>query len=177
LHGPVWRNNLTWYIEKYQKWSSYTPENETVMIAYASIYGNTENAVNILASALADRGIKNIVVYDTSVTRADEIVSEAFRCSHIVFAAPTYNAGIFIKMEEILLDIKAHNLQNRTVAFIENGSWAATSGNLMRELVASMKNMNIIENIVSIKSSLKEEQLEDINKLADAIVATMPPLS
>ena len=121
LHGPIWRENIAWFVDKYNKWSTYTPEDNTVLIAYASIYGGTENAANILASELAKKGIKNIAMTDVSVTHPSYIISEAFRCSHIVFAAPTYNAGIFTPMETLLLDLAAHNLQNRTVAFIENG--------------------------------------------------------
>lgn len=169
LHGPVWRNNISWYIDKYLKWGTYTPEENAVMIAYASVYGNTQNAAEILATKLSDKGITNIAMYDVSVTHPSVIVSEAFRCSHLVFASTTYNAGIFCNMETALLDIKAHNLQNRTVAFIENGTWAATSGKLMKEIVSKLKNMTILENTVSLKSSVKAAQLEGINALADSI--------
>ena len=106
LHGPVWRTNLSWFIEKYQRWSTYTPEDNAVMIAYASVYGNTENAANILASKLAARGVKKIAMYDVSATHPSVIVSEAFRCSHLVFASTTYNAGIFCNMEtDIKLEV------------------------------------------------------------------------
>ncbi|MDD4511134.1 MAG: FprA family A-type flavoprotein, partial [Oscillospiraceae bacterium] len=101
LHGPVWRKNIGWFIDKYLKWSSYTPEDQAVMIVYGSIYGNTENAANILASKLADAGVRNIAMYDASVTHPSVIVSEAFRCSHLVFASATYNAGIFCNMETV----------------------------------------------------------------------------
>ena len=173
LHGPVWRTNLSWFIEKYQKWSTYTPEDNAVMIAYASVYGNTENAANILASKLAARGVKKIAMYDVSATHPSVIVSEAFRCSHLVFASTTYNAGIFCNMETALLDIAAHNLQNRTVALIENGSWAATAGKLMAELLGKLKNITVLENKLTIKSSLKEGQLAALDGLADAIAASL----
>ncbi|MEG0035840.1 MAG: MBL fold metallo-hydrolase [Oscillospiraceae bacterium] len=173
LHGPVWRENIGWFIQKYQQWSSYTPEENAVMIAYASVYGNTENAANILAGRLADLGVKNIAMYDVSVTHPSVIVAESFRCSHLVFASTTYNAGIFCNMETALLDLKAHNLQNRTVALIENGSWAATSGRLMGEIFASMKNINVLEQRPSLKSSVKQAQLEQIEALAQAIFASM----
>lgn len=169
LHGPVWRENIDWFIDKYQKWSTYTPEDKTVMVAYGSVYGNTENAAYVLASELADMGMKNIVMYDVSVTHPSIIVSEAFRCSSLVFASTTYNGGIFCNMETVLLDIKAHNLQNRNVAFIENGSWAPVSGSQMIDIVASMKNMNVIGNKLTLKSSVKEDQIQDIKKLADEI--------
>ena len=173
LHGPVWRTNLSWFIEKYQKWSTYTPEDNAVMIAYASVYGNTENAANILAPKLAARGVKKIAMYDVSATHPSVIVSEAFRCSHLVFASTTYNAGIFCNMETALLDIAAHNLQNRTVALIENGSWAATAGKLMAELLGKLKNITVLDNKLTIKSSLKEGQLAALDGLADAIAASL----
>ena len=173
LHGPVWRTNLSWFIEKYQKWSTYTPEDNAVMIAYASVSGNTENAANILASKLAARGVKKIAMYDVSATHPSVIVSEAFRCSHLVFASTTYNAGIFCNMETALLDIAAHNLQNRTVALIENGSWAATAGKLMAELLGKLKNITVLDNKLTIKSSLKEGQLAALDGLADAIAASL----
>jgi flavin reductase (DIM6/NTAB) family NADH-FMN oxidoreductase RutF/flavodoxin len=144
------------------------------MVAYASVYGNTENAVNILTSALAEAGLKNIAVYDVSVTDASIIVSEAFRCSHLVFAATTYNAGIFIRMEEALLDIRHHNLRNRTAALIENGSWAPNSGYLMREICESMTGWKILDNPVTLLSSVKQDQAAQIRALAAKIVDTMP---
>lgn len=169
LHGPIWRENLDWFMEKYQKWSAYTPEESAVMIAYASVYGNTENAVNILAFKLSELGIKNIVIYDVSNTHPSLIVSESFRCSHLVFASTTYNNEIFCNMETVLTDLKNHNLQNRTVAIMQNGSWAPVSGKLMKDIFLSMKNMNIIESQVNIKSSMKEEQLVQIENLATEI--------
>ena len=132
LHGFVWRSHFGDFLEKYLKWSSYTPEENGVMIAYASVYGHTENTVNILACKLVERGLK-VKVYDTSVTPASYIVSDAFRYSHLVFASTTYNAGIFVTMENLVHDIVNHNLQGRKIAVLENGSWAATSGKLMKD--------------------------------------------
>jgi len=173
LHGPIWRENISWFIGKYATWSSYAPEDKAVMIAYASVYGDTENAANILATELAERNVRNIAMYDVSVTHPSVIVSEAFRCSHLVFAATTYNMGIFVNMETALADIKAHNLQNRTVAVIENGSWAPASGRLMREIFASMKNMTVLEEGASIRSSVKDSDLSGIKALADALAADL----
>ena len=173
LHGPVWRENINWFIDKYQKWSTYTPEDNSVMIVYASIYGNTANASEILALKLSDLGVKDIAVYDVSSVDPSVIVSEAFRCSHIVFASSTYNAGIFCNMETVLTDLKAHNLQNRTVAVIQNGSWAPASGNLIKNILSGMKNMTVLENAITIKSSLKENQIEEIDALAASIVSSM----
>lgn len=173
LHGPLWRENINWFIEKYKEWSSYTPEEKAVMIAYGSIYGGTENACNILAGLLADAGIKNIAVYDTSKTHPSVIVAESFRCSHLIFASATYNAGIFINMEIALTDIKAHNIQNRTVAFMQNGTWLPASGNLMTELFNSMKNITIISPQVNIKSTVSADSYEQIKELADNIIKSM----
>ena len=173
LHGPIWRENIAWFVDKYNKWSTYTPEDNTVLIAYASIYGGTENAANILASELAKKGIKNIVMTDVSVTHPSYIISEAFRCSHIVFAAPTYNAGIFTPMETLLLDLAAHNLQNRTVAFIENGSWAPISAKLMGDIVAKMKNMTVLASKATLKSTVKDAQREELKTLASEIAETL----
>lgn len=173
LHGPVWRENIGWYVDKYLTWSSYAPEEKAVMIAYGSIYGNTENAANILACRLADRGVRNIAVYDVSSTHPSVMVAEAFRCSHLVFASATYNGGIFTSMERVLSDLKAHALQNRTAAVIENGSWGMVAARQMKDMIAGMKNMEILEPTVSIKSSLKAGQEADIEALADAIAASL----
>lgn len=173
LHGPVWRENLGWFIEKYDTWSSYKPEDQAVMIAYASIYGNTENAAEILASKLADKGVKNIAMYDVSVTDPSVIVSESFRCSHLVFAAPSYNGGIFTKMETVLSELKAHSLQNRTVAIMENGTWAPVAGRQMREIFASMKNIELLEEGVTIRSAVKEAQEESLEALAEKIASSL----
>ena len=173
LHGPVWRENLGWFIEKYDTWSSYKPEDQAVMIAYASIYGNTENAAEILASKLADKGVKNIAMYDVSVTDPSVIVSESFRCSHLVFAAPSYNGGIFTKMETVLSELKAHSLQNRTVAIMENGTWAPVAGRQMREIFAGMKNIELLEEGVTIRSAVKEAQEASLEALAEKIASSL----
>ena len=144
LHGFVWRRNLEDYFDKYVKWSTYTPEETGVMIAYASVYGNTENTAEIISSRLRDRGIKT-VMFDVSVTPASEIIAAAFKWSHLLFASTTYNAGIFVSMEELLNDLAAHNIQGRTVAFVENGSWAPTSGSLMRGIIESCKNLYLMK--------------------------------
>lgn len=172
LHGFVWRENIGAYLEKYQKWSLYEPEVSGVMIAYASVYGNTENAANILACKLRDKGIKT-TMFDVSVAETSEVVAASFQYSHLVFAAPTYNGGIFIKMDEVLRDIEAHSLKNRTVAFMENGTWAVTCGKQMKEIFAGLKGMNLIEDTVTIKSALADGQEAQIEKLAEAISETM----
>ena len=173
LHGPIWRENLGWFIDKYMKWSSYTPEDQAVMIAYGSVYGHTENLANVLASKLADLGVKDVRVYDVSATHPSYILSEAFRCSHLVFASITYNGGIFTNMEHLLLELKAHNLQNWTVALMENGSWAPVAGKKMKEIFDSMKNIRLLEETAVIRSSMKENQMEQVDALAKAIVESM----
>ena len=173
LHGFVWRRDIGYYVGKYRLWASYTPEETGVMIAYASVYGNTENAASLLAVRLRERGIKT-VMFDVSVTPASEIVAAAFRFSHLVFASTTYNAGIFVCMEALLSDLVAHNIQNRTVALIENGSWAPTSGSLMRKMLTPCKDMKILSQTLSLRSSLKESQLGALEALADALAATVP---
>ena len=171
LHGPIWRENLGTLLEKYQKWSTYEPEDKTVMIAYATMYGNTENAVNVLANMLADKGVKNIAMYDVSETDVSELVAESFRCSHIVLAAPTYNGGVQPKMEAYLSDIKALALQNRTVAIIDNGTWAPTAGKQMRAVIDTMKNMTVLENPITLKSALAKNQLASLDALAEELAA------
>jgi len=173
LHGFVWRNNISSILAKYVLWSRYEPEEKAVMIAYASVYGNTENAAEILSSNLRDRGIKT-VMFDVSVTPASDIVAAAFRYSHLVFASTTYNAGIFITMEALINDLVSHNIQNRTVAIIENGSWAATSGGLIRAQLTKCKNMTFLDNMLTVTSSVKAHQLAEIATVADALAATLP---
>ena len=174
LHGPVWRSHFGDFLEKYLQWSSYTPEEKSVCLAYASVYGHTENAANILAGKLVERGVK-VRMFDTSVTPASYIVANAFRCSHLVLAATTYNAGIFVTMENLIHDLVNHNLQNRKVAIMENGSWAAASGGLMKEAMGKLKGIEFIGDKISLKSALKEDQLAELDAVADAIAAEINP--
>ena len=167
LHGPIWREDLGWFIDKYQKWSTYTPEDHNVVIMYASIYGNTENAADVLAGKLADAGEKNVKVYDVSVTDPSYLVAEAFRCDRIVFACPTYNAGLFPKMETLLHELAAHNLQKRKVAVLENGTWASTAGRQMKEILSGMKDMEIYQETVTVKSALKEDQMAQLDGIVE----------
>lgn len=171
LHGPVWRNNFSYIIEKHQLWATYTPEVKGVMIAYASVYGHTESAAQALASKLVQAGIKDVVVYDVSNTDPSYLVSEAFKYSHIVLASSTYNACVFPKMQDFLEHLKMLNFQNRTIAIMENGSWASMSGNLVRKMLETMKNMNVLESTVKINSSLHTE--EPLDALTEAIKQSM----
>lgn len=169
LHGQVIRENIGLLVEKYNKWSTYTPEENSVLIAYSSVYGGTENTAEILAAKLADKGVKNIKMFDLSYNHYSYVLSEAFRYSHIVLATTTYNAGIFESMENFLNILVAHNLQNRKFALIENGSWAAVCGGQMRTKLESLKNTEFLNNVFSIKSTLKNEQLAELDNVVIAI--------
>ena len=174
LHGPVWRKDLGYFIDKYDKWSRYEPEEKGVMIAYASMYGNTEAAAQALAARLCEKGITNVWVYDVSNTHVSYLVSESFRLSHIVLASVTYNLGIYPVMHDYLMHLKGLNLQNRTFALIENGSWAPKSGDLMQKFVdEELKNMTVLGDRLSIASSLHADKAAELESLADAIVESM----
>ncbi len=177
LHGPVWRASaegmIPYILDKYQHWSTYTPEEQGVMIVYASMYGNTENAAEILAAKLVERGILNTRMYDVSSTHVSYLISDLFKYSHLVLASVTYNLGIFPPMHNFLADMKALNLQNRTCAIIENGSWAIQSGKLMKEALAGMKKMTVLDSDVTVNSSLREQSLSDLDALADALAADL----
>lgn len=172
LHGFVHRNDIDFLLEKYSNWSKYESEKKGVVIAYSSVYGNTANACDILACKLREKGIET-KVFDVSVTHVSEVISAIFEYSHIVFASNTYNNGIFIKMEDLLHDVVAHSVQNRTVAFVENGSWAPVSAKQMRAVLEPLKNMTYLENTLTIKSSLKDCQTEQIDALVDEIEKSM----
>lgn len=170
LHGPILNGNLSAPLSYYGKWASYTPEtDDSVMIAYSSVYGNTANAADILANRLARKGITDIVTYDVSKTDCSVLLSEAFRVHTIVLAATTYNAGVFVKMEDFLHDLANHCLANRTIAFIENGSWAPAAKVNMQKILAPLKGMKYLDNSLTIASALKEEQLPSLDIIAESI--------
>ena len=173
LHGPIWRENLGYILEKYQKWSTYEAEDQAVVILYATMYGNTASAADALAGRLAAKGVKKIAVYEVSNTHVSELISEIFRASHVVFAAPTYNGGIYPVMENLLADMKALAVQNKTVALMENGTWAPMTAKQMREKLAELKNVTILDTQITIKSAMAPEQEGQLEALADAIVASM----
>lgn len=173
LHGLLIKENIELLINKYDKWSRYEAEVKGVMIAYSSVYGGTENAINILANKLSEQGVKNIKIFDVSITHPSYVLSEAFKYSHLVLATTTYNAGIFETMETFLHSLVSHNLQNRKYVLIQNGSWAPTCGNLMKEIVEKIKESEIIDDSICIKSTLKEEQLIDINNVVNTIVKSL----
>lgn len=174
LHGPVWRKDLGYFIDKYDKWSRYEPEEKGVMIAYASMYGNTESAAQALASRLCEKGCTNVWMYDVSNTHISQLISESFRLSHIVLASVTYNLGIYPVMHNYLMDMKALNLQNRTFTIIENGSWACKSGDLMQKFInEELKNMTVLNERLSLASSLLPDKAAELDMLADAIAESV----
>lgn len=169
LHGPIWRENLGYFIEKHSIWASYESEKKGALIIYSSIYGNTENAAMVLSQMIGDKGVKDIRAYDASVTDVSYLVAECFKYSTIVFVSPTYNAEIFPKMESLLLELKAHAFQNKDVAVVESGTWALSSGKKMSELLGAMKSIRMLAPVFSFKSSLKESDLPLLEELADKV--------
>lgn len=173
LHGPVWRENLPYIIEKYDKWSKYEPEDQEVVIIYGSVYGHTEQAVDALAGKLAEKGLRHISAYDVSTTHVSELISEIFRASHIVIACATYNGGIYPPMENLLNDMKALSVQKRTVALMDNGTWAPTAGKQIVKKLEEMKEMKILTQQLSIKSVLKNDREEEMEAFAQQIIDAM----
>ena len=172
LHGPVWRRDLGFILDKYAKWAAYEPEVRGVLIPFASVYGGTETAANILACRLAEQGVP-VEMYDVSVTHYSYVLSECFKYSHIVFAATTYNNGIFVSMENLLRDLSHHALRDRTVALIQNGSWAPASGKLMTQILEEMKGMQILQAPITLKSALAPGQDRELEALALALVRSV----
>lgn len=171
LHGPIWRKDINKFIKLYDKWSRYEAEVDGVLIVYGSIYGNSEKVANMIADSLAEKGLKNIRIYDASKTDKSILVAETFKYSHLCVVSSTYNMGIFTPVEEFLLDLKYHNMQNRTVALVENGSWAPNSMCLMKKIFTEMKNINLLDDVAfTIKSSIKEEQVKNVDLLADTLL-------
>lgn len=173
LHGPVWRNDLGYFIDKYDKWSRYEPEEKGVMIVYGTMYGNTEAAATDLATRLVEKGMTNVVMYDVAKTHVSYLISETFKYSHVVLASVTYNLKIYPPMLNYIMDMKALNLQKRTFALIENGTWAPQSAKLMHELLDEMKDMTILNSEMTVNSALKEKDVDSMDALADGIIESM----
>ena len=173
LHGPIWRENLSYIIDKYDKWSKYEPEDKEVVMIYGSVYGHTEQAVDALAGKLAEKGIRHIAVYDVSKTHVSELIAEIFRASHIVIACATYNGGIYPPMENLLNDMKALSVQTRTVALMDNGTWAPTAGKQMVKKLEEMKEMELLTQQLSIKSVLKNDREAELDAFAQQIIDAM----
>ena len=166
LHGPVWKaKDLGYLVDKYDKWCRYEPEENGVMIVYASMYGNMESAAQLLASKLAEKGVDKLAVYDVSNTHVSYLISETFKYSHIVLASVTYNLGIYPMMHNYLIDMKALNMQKRTVALMEGGSWAPKAGQLMEEFLDGMKQMTVLNEKVTVLSSLNESSEMEMDQM------------
>ncbi|MBE6081612.1 MAG: FprA family A-type flavoprotein [Tissierellaceae bacterium] len=173
LHGPIWRKNLNYILDKYNKWSNYEPEKQGVILVYASMYGHTENAVSIIANKLSERGVKDIRIYDVSKTHPSYIIADAWKYSNIVFGSPTYNMGLYYGMEFLIREMARLNFQKRKVSLIGNGTWANRAVKIMEELLEGMKNMEIVGTPLEIKSSMKKEQEGEFDKLAESICNSM----
>lgn len=173
LHGLVWRKNFGYYIDKYDKWSRYEPEEKGIMIAYASMYGDTESAANILAARLCEKGMTNITMYDVSKTHVSYLIADAFKYSHIALFSVTYNMKVFPPMQAVVEDMAALNLQNRKVVVVENGTWAPQAGNLICKQLGEMKNMEILNEHMTIKSSVCNETYDGLCGMVDVIIDSM----
>ncbi len=169
LHGPVWRSDVGGFIGKYDLWSRYEPEKTGVVLAYASMYGNTENAASVVAGRLSERGVKDMRMYDVSKTHPSYIIADAFKYSHLVFASPTYNNGLYFGMETLLREMAVLNLRGRKVALVGNGSWAPVAHLEMQKLIEQMKDMELLVEPLVIRSSLKAAQMDELLALADAV--------
>ena len=173
LHGLIIKNNIDLFVEKYDKWSSYTPEEKGVVIAYSSVYGGTENALNILAGMLADSGVKNIKMYDLSYTHYSKVLADCFKYSNLVLGTTTYNGGIFESMQNFIHVLVSHNLQNRKISIIENGSWAPVCGGQMKTLLEGLKGTEFLEPGLCIKSTLKNSQYVELENVVNTIVKSL----
>jgi len=169
LHGPVWRKNLPYFIDKYDRWSRYEPEKSGVVIAYASMYGNTENAAAVIAGRLSERGVNDLRMYDVSKTHPSYIIADAFKYSHLVLASPTYNNGLYFAMHSLLHDMAVLNLRGRKVALVGNGSWAPVAHKVMEEMIGKMKDMTLLAPPLVIRSSMKPSQMDEAMALADVV--------
>ena len=170
LHGPVLSENLGYYIGMYDTWSSYKPENEGVLIAYASIHGNTAKVAEKLGEMLKEKGVPKVVVSDLAREDMAEVIEDAFRYDRMIVAAASYDGGVFPCMQDFLHHLQSKAYQNRKVAIVENGSWAPTAGRVMKSILETMKNVEIVDQMVTIRSTMKAEDMESLNRLVDAMV-------
>lgn len=173
LHGPVWRKDIGYILDKYIHWATYTPEEKGVLICYASMYGNTENAAHILATKLHEKGMHNVHMYDVSKTHVSYLIGEAFKYSHLALLSATYNLNIFPAMDNFVQDMKRLNLQKRVVAVVENGSWAPQASVLINETLDEMKQMTVLNEEVSVLSSVSKMTESELDSLADSIIESM----
>lgn len=169
LHGPILKENLEYYVNKYDIWSSYTPEDKGVLIAYNSIHGNTEKAVEKLVELLKENGVEKVVTSDLAREDMAEIIEDAFRYDRMIIASPTYDAGLFPTTEKFLRHLKHKNYQKRKIGIIENGSWAPMAAKCMQEIIKDMKDITIYEPIVTIKTSINDDIIEKMKELAKEV--------
>lgn len=178
LHGPVWRKDFAYLLDKYQHWSTYEPETKGVLIAYASMYGNTEAAAQNLAARLCEKGITEVRLCDVSNTHVSELIAETFKYSHLVLASVTYNLGIYPVMLDFLEHMKALHVQKRTIAIIENGSWAVKSGDLMQDFIdKNLKDMTVLNERLTLASAMHADKAQELEQLAAALADTIAPSS
>lgn len=173
LHGPVWRKDIGYILDKYIHWATYTPEEKGVLVCYASMYGNTENAAHILATKLHEKGMHKVHMYDVSKTHVSYLIGEAFKYSHLALLSVTYNLNVFPAMDNFVQDIKRLNLQKRVVAVVENGSWAPQASVLINETLDEMKQMTVLNEEVSVLSSVSKMTESELDSLADSIIESM----
>ncbi|MBF1178579.1 MAG: FprA family A-type flavoprotein [[Eubacterium] sulci] len=173
LHGPVWRKDIGYILDKYIHWATYTPEEKGVLLCYASMYGNTENAAHILATKLHEKGMHNVHMYDVSKTHVSYLIGEAFKYSHLALLSVTYNLNVFPAMDNFVQDMKRLNLQKRVVAVVENGSWAPQASVLINETLDEMKQMTVLNEEVSVLSSVSKMTESELDSLADSIIESM----
>ena len=173
LHGPVWRKDIGYILDKYIHWATYTPEEKGVLLCYASMYGNTENAAHILATKLHEKGMHSVHMYDVSKTHVSYLIGEAFKYSHLALLSVTYNLNVFPAMENFVQDMKRLNLQKRVVAVVENGSWAPQASVLINETLDEMKQMTVLNEEVSVLSSVSKMTESELDSLADSIIESM----
>ena len=169
LHGPVWRKNIGYFLDKYNTWSTYTPEDESILVVYGSMYGRTASAAEAFAAFLQEKSGKGVRVYDASETHASYLISEVWRSSKIVLFCPTYNGGLYLPMEAFLHDMEVLNVQNRTFALAQNGSWAPTSARIMAEKLSKLKNVTVLDEVLTIRGALHQSDMEDVRKFVDAV--------
>ena len=169
LHGPIWRENLGWFLEKYQTWSSYAPETDDILVVYGSLYGHTASAAESFASVLEEKSGRHVVVYDASKTDVSYLIAEVWRCSKVVLFCPTYNGGMYPSISRFIEDMKALAVQNRTFALAENGTWAPVTARLMRKELETLKNCSILDTTLTIRSALSTADEAALNDFADAV--------
>ncbi|GAF41565.1 flavoprotein [Agrilactobacillus composti DSM 18527 = JCM 14202] len=173
LHGPIWRSNLTYILDRYQKWASYTPEKPGVVIPYGSAYGNTASAVDYLAAELSKRGVEDIRIYDVAKTHPSYIIADIFKYSHVVFASITYNSAIFPAMQSFLDEMAQLMIKNRQYALIGNGSWSPMSSKLMGEFMANQSGWTNLADTITLRTTMAEDQKVTLNALADTIAQSI----